>query len=274
MATRAFHDKRKVRDHYDVVSPFYRELWGEHIHHGYWIRGDETKEQAQLQLIERLAQTAGIQRGCKILDIGCGLGGSAIYLAKHYDADVTGITISPVQVEMARRAATLENVGARFLLMDAETLDFTEHFNVLWCVESIAHYQEVAAFFVSAAKLLPSAGVLAITDWFKAANLAPAQQKKFIDPIQRSMLVKLHTVESYCGWIRRAGFRVAVCEILNGQCAPTWDITTDLIKDRKLWRIAARHGPDFLAFLKGFRAMRAAFASGAFAYGLLVAHKN
>ena len=68
------NDKEKVRDHYDRMSPYYHSLWGEHIHHGYWIRGDESKETAQVQLIEHLAQAAGIQSGDRILDVGCGFG--------------------------------------------------------------------------------------------------------------------------------------------------------------------------------------------------------
>src|SRR5215469_18201396 len=102
---RRANDKEKVRDHYDRMSPYYHSLWGEHIHHGYWIRGDESKETAQVQLIEHLAQAAAIPGGAKILDVGCGFGASSIYLARKYRAEPTGITISQVQVEMANQAA-------------------------------------------------------------------------------------------------------------------------------------------------------------------------
>jgi len=88
------NDKERVIEHYDVVSPYYRALWGEHLHHGYWIRGDESKEKAQRQLIEHLAQLANIRPGSDILDIGCGFGASSLYLTKKYDARVTGITVS------------------------------------------------------------------------------------------------------------------------------------------------------------------------------------
>src|SRR5215470_15318698 len=100
------NDKEKVREHYDRMSPYYHSLWGEHIHHGYWIRGDESKETAQVQLIEHLAEAAGIPRGAKILDVGCGFGASSIYLARQYAAEATGVTISQVQLEMANKAAT------------------------------------------------------------------------------------------------------------------------------------------------------------------------
>src|SRR5215470_16310266 len=114
------NDKEKVRDHYDRMSPYYHSLWGEHIHHGYWIRGDESKETAQVQLIEHLAEAARVQPDAQILDVGCGFGASSIYLARRYRAKATGITISTVQVEMANKAASTAGVNASFLLMDAE----------------------------------------------------------------------------------------------------------------------------------------------------------
>src|SRR4029453_5473440 len=52
------NDKHRVREHYDRVSPYYHALWGEHLHHGYWIRGDESKETARLQLVQHLSQLA------------------------------------------------------------------------------------------------------------------------------------------------------------------------------------------------------------------------
>jgi cyclopropane fatty-acyl-phospholipid synthase-like methyltransferase len=147
-------DKDRIIEHYDIVSPYYRSLWGEHLHHGFWIRGDESKEKAQLQLVEHLAQLANIKPGSIILDIGCGFGASSLYLAKHYNATVTGITISSVQVEMAIQAAAVEKLDTKFLLMDAETMNFEKQFDVLWSVESISHYQIREQFFASAANLM------------------------------------------------------------------------------------------------------------------------
>ena len=265
------NDKEEIRKHYDVMSPYYRELWGEHIHHGYWIRGDETKEQAQTQLIEYLARAAGMQRGCKVLDVGCGIGGSSIYLAKQWDADVTGVTISPIQVEMAGRAAAAEGVRAKFVLMDAEAMKFDECFDVIWSVESISHYRDRGEFFGAAATLLKPGGVLAITDWFKKEALQPDIKQKFIAPIESSMLVELRTMDDYQKLMENAGLQVTAREILNKNCEKTWDITLEIIKDKKLWAIAAKHGGAFVDFLRGFRAMRAGFRSGSFVYGMLVA---
>jgi tocopherol O-methyltransferase len=265
------NDKHRIIEHYDVVSPYYRSLWGEHVHHGYWIRGDESKEKAQLQLIEHLGQLANIKPGSDILDIGCGLGGSSLYLAMHYNASVTGITISPVQIEMAIQAAAGQKLDANFLLMDAEAMSFQKKFDVLWSVESISHYQNVRGFFASAAKLLKPGGSFAITDWFKKENLTRTETRKFIHPIERSMFVELQAMNDYEQFFISNGLRVLHREVLNKNCAKTWDVCLDIIRDKAFWALAAKYGPHFVRYLKGFQAMRAGFASGNFVYGLFVA---
>jgi tocopherol O-methyltransferase len=195
------NDKRKIVEHYDFVSPYYQSLWGEHLHHGYWIRGDESKELAQLQLTEHLAELANVQTGSAVLDIGCGFGGSSLYLAKKYQASATGITISPVQVEMATQAATAAQLDARFLLMDAEALDFPQQFDLLWSVESISHYHDHRSFFANAVQFLKPGGVFALTDWFKRPGLSAAQKRRFIEPIERGMFIDLETMDDYTGRI-------------------------------------------------------------------------
>ena len=131
-----YNDKRKIMAHYDVVSPYYRTLWGEHLHHGYWATGAESPAEAQLALTAYLAEAAQIPTGAAILDVGCGFGGSSIYLAKTYRAMVTGITISSVQAAMAHQAADRANVRAQFLVMDADHIALRGQFDVVWSIEA------------------------------------------------------------------------------------------------------------------------------------------
>ena len=265
------NDKLKIIKHYDIVGPYYRSRWGEHLHHGYWIHGDESKEKAQLQLIEHLAELANIKPSSDILDIGCGFGASSLYLAKQYNATVTGITNSPVQIEIAIQAATREQLDVKFLLMDAEAMDFQKQFDVLWSVESIAHYQHRQEFFASAARLLKPNGSFAITDWFKKEQLTRAETRKFIDPIEKGMLVELKVMDDYEQFLRSNGLQIIHRKVLNKNCAKTWDLSLDIVKDKSFWRLAAKYGPEFVSYLKAFQAMRTGLASGNFVYGLFVA---
>jgi len=77
------NNKNKIIELYDVITPTIL-LWGEHLHQRLLIVGDESKEKAQLQLVEHLAQLADIKHGSEILDIGCGMGGSSLFLARNY----------------------------------------------------------------------------------------------------------------------------------------------------------------------------------------------
>jgi tocopherol O-methyltransferase len=267
------NEKEKIRDFYDLVSAHFYDLWGDHIHHGYWIRGDETKEQAQIQLIEHLARLANIQPGHRILDVGCGMGGTSIYLAKHYKVEATGITISPVQAGLAKKAAAREDANATFHVMDAEAMEFQDLFDVIWTVESVSHYQDIEKFFSSAAKLLKPGGTVAVIDWFKKPNLNPREYKQEILPIDKGMLVELHTMPEYESWMRASNLEIMKSEILNENCAKSWDLGRDLIKSKSLWKLAATNGAMFVDFLRALRAIRAGFASGNFVVGLVVAQK-
>ena len=178
------NDKHRIIKHYDIVSPYYRSLWGEHLHHGYWIRGDESKEKAQLQLIEHLAQLANVKPGSDILDIGCGFGGSSLYLAKHYNATVTGINISSVQVEMATRprpGKTRCEVPPDGRRSD----ELRETIRPSLVRESISHYQtpRVLCF----CRQTPEARrPFAITDWFKKENLTREEKQNLSIPSKKA----------------------------------------------------------------------------------------
>jgi tocopherol O-methyltransferase len=265
------NDKHRIIEHYDLVSPYYRALWGEHLHHGYWIRGDESKEQAQLQLIEHLAQLAGVKSGSEILDIGCGFGASSLYLARNFNASVTGINTSSVQIQMAVQSAVNKKLDAKFILMDAQAMSFQKQFDLLWSVESISHYENREEFFATAARLLKPGGLFALTDWFKKDHLTQEETSKFITPIEEGMMVELQVMDEYERFLTSHGLQIIHREVLNQNCAKTWDLGLDIIRDKAFWELAAKHGSQFITYLKAFRAMRAGFSSGNFVYGLLIA---
>ena len=180
---------------------------GEHIHHGYFLRPDDTKETAQLQLIELLLQRSCLPRDSHVLDVGCGVGGTTRYLAREYGSSVTGITISGTQVQMARSLTTKENGGGkradgenydtlgigkvRFLELDAEKMGDYFHtstnntmFDAVWISEVMSHLPDKELFFQNAFSILKGGGKLVIADWFKAEHLSSTETKADIEPIE------------------------------------------------------------------------------------------
>src|SRR5208337_586146 len=139
--------------------------------------------------------------------------------------------ISPIQVEMANRAARKANLDVKFLLMDAESMQFSQTFDLLWSVESISHYHDPQSFFASAVKFLKPGGIFALTDWFRKENLTPAESKKFIEPIEKGMFVELRTMEDYADFLTAGGLRIVHRQVLTPNCAKTWDLGLDIIKE-------------------------------------------
>jgi cyclopropane fatty-acyl-phospholipid synthase-like methyltransferase len=141
----------------------------------------------------------------------------------------------------------------------------------VWCVESISHLERRKEFFASAAKLLKPGGTFAIIDWFMKENLTRTEVRKFIEPIEKGMLAKLQTMDAYESLLTSNGLKIVHRDVLNKNCAKTWDLCLDILRDKELWKIALSHGAEFVSHLRAFQAMRAGFASGKFVYGLLVA---
>ncbi|MGH7871013.1 MAG: SAM-dependent methyltransferase, partial [Candidatus Binatia bacterium] len=111
-------DRRAVAAHYDDLDELYRSLWGTSVHHGYWITGKESVEEAILQLTHLVARQAALKCGDRVCDLGCGYGAAALVWLRDYGARVTGVTISEKQYRYAA-AATGGAVDLQFVLGDA-----------------------------------------------------------------------------------------------------------------------------------------------------------
>lgn len=103
--------------------------------------------------------------GTTVLDVGCGIGGSSRILARDYHFDVTGITISPGQVQRAR-SLTPDGVTAQFKVDDALNLSFPDaSFDVVWCIEAGPHMPDKALFAKELLRVLKPGGTLVVADW-------------------------------------------------------------------------------------------------------------
>ncbi|KAK0739882.1 S-adenosyl-L-methionine-dependent methyltransferase [Apiosordaria backusii] len=272
--------KDRIKLHYDLASDYYLNLWGEHIHHGYWPPSspDISKEEAQINLIRLLLETNQINQTpssspssepLKILDVGCGIGGTSRFLARELGAHVTGITISSKQVQTAKKLSSSSpstsqyqdgeyialgpNSGqVRFIELDAETLGsyFTgpdDKFDIVWISEALSHFPKKDLFFKNAFNVLKPGGKLVLADWFKDEGLSEQQFEADIKPIEDGML--LPPMCTVSGYVK--------------------DISWSLIQNPSLWAFAFSQGRDGIAFLQAFRAMRRGYANGSFRYAVM-----
>ena len=100
-----------------------------------------------------------------MLDVGCGIGGSSRILAQDYNFDVTGVTISPQQVQRAQEL-TSEAVKVKFQVDDAMALSFPDaSFDVVWSVEAGPHMPDKAVFARELLRVLKPGGILVVADW-------------------------------------------------------------------------------------------------------------
>src|SRR3990167_10146809 len=106
-------EKQPIVDYYDYTRRFYKYLWhGDTggIHYGFWNKDTKNHKEALLNTNKVLADEANISRDDYVLDAGCGVGGSAIWLAKNIGCNVQGITITPSQIIKANQSSRSKNL--------------------------------------------------------------------------------------------------------------------------------------------------------------------
>lgn len=267
--------KDDIRFHYDISTLFYRLLWGRHIHHGLW-NGSESPAVAQRQLTEALAARAGVARGARVLDVGCGMGGSSMHLAKAFDSAVTGITLSPFQRRWATCEAWLRGIERRpeFICADAETIEFApDSFDVVWNIECTEHLFDKPRFFRQAASWLRPGGSIAICAWLAGDRTDAGSVQSVRDVCDGFFCPSLGTTDDYCHWMTDAGLVVECCEDWTARVARTWEICESRVERSRVRWIAKAVGRGSATFLNRFRTILDAYRSGAMTYGCFVARK-
>lgn len=275
-------EKAAIQSHYDLATPFYRLVWGPHIHHGLWSTEDASRavplmsaRRAQEQLTDTLASLARVQPGNRVLDVGCGMGGSSIRLARCHGCDVTGITLSGVQRGWARWSALVAGVGGRtrFACRDAETASFPRaSFDVIWSIECTEHLFDKPAFFRRAAEWLEPGGRMAICAWLATEEAQRDARREQVEAVCDAFLCpSLGTAADYTNWMRDAGLTMERSEDWTRRVERTWELCDARVRRSGLHRLAWLIDRRQALFLDNFPTLLDAYRSGAMAYGCFVA---
>ena len=281
-----------IQQFYDASSGLWEQIWGEHMHHGYYGRSGNNKvnrRQAQIDLIEELLAWAGytdknsLTNPQNIIDVGCGIGGSSLYLAQKFDANVTGITLSPVQAnrgtDRAKNAGLQEQV--QFQVANALEMPFPDNqFDLVWSLESGEHMPDKTQFLAECYRVLRPGGKLILATWChrstdSVAGALTKDEKRHLAEIYRVYcLPHVISLPDYEAIAVKCGFKDLRADDWSNSVAPFWDVVIDsAIKPEAIIGL----------FQSGWRTIEAAlslslmsrgYSRGLVKFGLLTATKS
>ncbi len=274
---------QQIQQFYDASSGLWEQVWGEHMHHGYYgADGTQKKDrrQAQIDLIEEVLNWADIKLANNILDVGCGIGGSSLYLANKFNAHSTGITLSPVQATRATERALEfhQQDSSRFLVANAQDMPFADNsFDLVWSLESGEHMPDKTKFLQECYRVLKPGGNLIMVTWcHRPINDSPltADEQKHLEEIYRvyclPYVISLPEYEAIAhqlplSHIRTADWSTAV--------APFWDMVIDSAFTPQAILGLLFSGWSTIQGALSLGLMRRGYESGLIRFGLLCGNK-
>jgi cyclopropane-fatty-acyl-phospholipid synthase len=221
--------QQNVAHHYDLGNDFYRLFLDEGMQYScaYFLSDDDTLEQAQRNKLRLLAAKLNLSPGQRVLDIGCGWGELALYLASLNDVEVVGVTLSKAQYESAQSRAKSAGMGDRVRF---ELKDYREVAGRFDRIVSVGMFEHVGVhhygeFFTKINELMDDDGIALIhsighmsppgtaSPWLRKyifpGAYSPALSEVFDAVEQNSLWVtdleflRLHYAQTLAHWIQR-----------------------------------------------------------------------
>jgi cyclopropane fatty-acyl-phospholipid synthase-like methyltransferase len=267
--------KRFVKHHESgTVDALHRAVWGPGV----------TTQEAAFQYVNQflLETIQGLEpqfpSPLRVLDLGCGVGGSLFYLASRLPIQAVGVTLSPVQIELANRKAQALQLErqCRFIEADFLNLPTLDPHPAVFAVESFVHCPEAEKFFASAASLIPPGGRLIICDDFLSVASPHDHSRKtrrLLEDFRRGWHVRsLITTAQAQSYAARAGLSLVDNRDLTPYLAlrRPWDRLIGLCVE--IGRGLPLRAPWWLCWLGG-HAVQTCLLSGLVEYRVLIFEK-
>jgi tocopherol O-methyltransferase len=237
----------------------------------------EDLDRAIMKMNGFLAERAKIDASCRVLDAGCGVGGSSIWLARETRASVVGITLDPGQVELARGFAEQHGVsGIAFEVMDFAATTFpARSFDVVWNLESLSHCAEPLTYLTHVHDLLRDGGRFACADFFRGSAGEPSDCDAMCEGW---VLSNLQPLERVAERLEQLGFVdvevIDLTERVLGSAAAMGSFATSASFFAKLATVAGEPARPVQALhLDGAIAAERGLRSGSIVYGYVGAKK-
>lgn len=224
---------------YDRSSQLWEDVWGEHMHHGYYVPEDRTDHvQAQIDLIDEVLKWANVPEDgsngnvpTKCVDVGCGIGGSSRHIAGKYGCTANGITLSPYQAGRGNELAKEQGLDhlASFQVADALEMPFENNsFDLVWSLESGEHMPDKEKFVNELFRVAMPGGRIIIVTWCHR-DLLPGEpglskkEEKLLAKINRAYyLPRWCSVDDYVKILEKNGAKDIKREDWSYIIAPFW----------------------------------------------------
>jgi cyclopropane fatty-acyl-phospholipid synthase-like methyltransferase len=190
------------------------------LHYGYWDETTHNHPESLLNTNRVLAANAQPQPGMRMLDCGCGVGGTAIWLAEHYDVTVLGITVTPDQVALGNRYAAKRGLSDR---VHIEIQDFTQialpdnTFDIVYGLDSINYARSKKQYLSEAFRVLKPGGRIVVMDFFRADRaLTPTEHCLQESWLEGWVVPHLSSLPEFASYAEEVGF----IDVTQQDCTP------------------------------------------------------
>jgi 27-O-demethylrifamycin SV methyltransferase len=274
---------RKASDHYDSVTDSWKEFMGDHFHFGYFETADMDLEGAGVTMIEKMLELCSITGESRVLDVGCGIGGPAIYMHEKLGCAVDGISTSERGVRLANAAS--REMGyrddVRFKVADGLDNGFPDGtFDVAWIMETSHLIPDRKKLFRESFRALKEDGTLVLCDLvvlmrpvYKVLWHIMANGRKYFRSIRAWGPVQLGYLGHYCDTLIAAGFREADIINITEETLPTMRWWKDNARRFLDSEVGASPPDDIQDFIYGCDTAEELFNKGVLGYGMLRALK-
>ncbi len=260
----------QIIKYYDSCEIDYKILW--HLnksyafHYGYWDEKVKNFDQALLRTNEIIIEKAKIKKTDRVLDAGCGIGGTSIFIAKKIGCKTEGITICQNQVDKANKLAKKLNVSslANFSNQDYMNTKFKSgSFDVIFALESVCH-SDKEKFLRESYRLLKKSGRLVLGDFFNSKSRFSEKEKKLINKWLSGWAVdSLETPLFFETKSKEIGFKNIKYEKINDK----------VMNSSKRMYLASFPG-FIVTYISNFLGIRNKFQENLWEYGIFYAEKK
>jgi sarcosine/dimethylglycine N-methyltransferase len=215
------------------ASEIYKSIWGDNLHMGIPSHEAASLQEAMDNTNIIMAEAADLSPDDRVIDLGCGYGSTARYIASKYGCTVIGQTISNEELKIARKRA--ENSGARHLLTfewgDFHNVEYPDgSFDVVWSQEAFLHGADKNQILSECYRVLKPGGTFIFSDILVRQDTPEADRERIY---ARLNTVDIWDFPDYKDGLPEQGFELLKAEDHSQYVAPTYGGVVSKIRDNR-----------------------------------------